>query len=539
MTDEGDRPAPPRPGEGGGETDSWRDLGRRLPSTTPPDDPAAVLDRRIKGARVLVIDDDPSKLDAVAVALRALGLSISVGDRGESGYRQALRIKPDAVVSDLVSPGEAGWWLVQRLRRHPLLKWTPVLLMRLTEKAPDGGDHVLTQRIAERLGDAFGPIHVLAERIAVGRGLTDRVEAIGVPRLLRVLSGAVLDGKLAINDSWNVFEVVLRAGEVMSAVRRGMDGEEDAGETAFMQLLLCDAGRWSFRPLTTHGLPVNLAPSLEENLERATRTLASLFGPEATITASSDAEIEVRMDLLRSAAPAVAAEYGRVVRAILEHAPAAALVELLREPDDVALAERALVSLIRCGAVVPAAGKNKGERNPAEAGAARNAAWLLAEVAADHRAFGRAPTETLPAESLPKAAPARSGGAYIMSEVRAERVPAKVLEGIKLPTESLVESRTEPERDTEPRRREDSPVVVNAAKEARAAREDATPEVRPIHPKDTLAPAPPPKDRKNVQTWIAIALTVALAAAVVGALVMLGSGNRLAPPSAPPSSEGP
>lgn len=68
--------------------------------------------------RVLVVDDDPALRDLLAEYLSANGLEVeSVGDG--AAMRQAIeRHMPDAIVLDLMLPGEDGLSLARELRTH-------------------------------------------------------------------------------------------------------------------------------------------------------------------------------------------------------------------------------------------------------------------------------------------------------------------------------------------------------------------------------------------------------------------------------------
>lgn len=68
--------------------------------------------------RVLVVDDDPALRDLLAEYLSANGLEVeSVGDG--TAMRQAIeRHMPDAIVLDLMLPGEDGLSLARELRTH-------------------------------------------------------------------------------------------------------------------------------------------------------------------------------------------------------------------------------------------------------------------------------------------------------------------------------------------------------------------------------------------------------------------------------------
>jgi two-component system, OmpR family, KDP operon response regulator KdpE len=88
-------------------------------------DPSAV-----PGARVLVVDDEPPIVRALATNLRARGYTVDVAKTGEEALVLAARHRPDAVVLDLGLPGISGIEVIEGLRG-----WTsvPVIILSARE----------------------------------------------------------------------------------------------------------------------------------------------------------------------------------------------------------------------------------------------------------------------------------------------------------------------------------------------------------------------------------------------------------------------
>ena len=100
--------------------DSWRDLATEPAGPPTGEGSAALALSRLRDLRVFVVAADPARRAALCRALAALHLGVESGPPDDAGYRGAISFQPDAVVSELTRPGEPGWWLLQRLRRHPL-----------------------------------------------------------------------------------------------------------------------------------------------------------------------------------------------------------------------------------------------------------------------------------------------------------------------------------------------------------------------------------------------------------------------------------
>jgi two-component system KDP operon response regulator KdpE len=81
-------------------------------------------------ARVLVIDDDPSLLQALRVGLRAGGHEVTGVVNGEQGISHAALDAPDVIVLDLGLPDVDGMTVCRRIRQ-----WSevPIIVLSATE----------------------------------------------------------------------------------------------------------------------------------------------------------------------------------------------------------------------------------------------------------------------------------------------------------------------------------------------------------------------------------------------------------------------
>ncbi len=80
-------------------------------------------------ARILVVDDDPALRDLLAEYLGVNGLQVeAVGDGAAMRLALAAGL-PDAVVLDLMLPGEDGLSLARELRNHATFAEVPILML--------------------------------------------------------------------------------------------------------------------------------------------------------------------------------------------------------------------------------------------------------------------------------------------------------------------------------------------------------------------------------------------------------------------------
>jgi two-component system KDP operon response regulator KdpE len=124
------------------------------------------------GARVLVVDDDPSIVRVVAANLRARGYDVLTAASGEAALTVVETHQPNCIVLDLGLPGIDGLEVLRRLRTWAT---TPVVILTAAGADRDkttaldlGADDYITKpfgmaellariRVALRHGQAQGP----------------------------------------------------------------------------------------------------------------------------------------------------------------------------------------------------------------------------------------------------------------------------------------------------------------------------------------------------------------------------------------------
>ncbi len=79
--------------------------------------------------RILVIEDEPSILKAIAEALRIENFEVFTASDGESGLVQFRTRKPDLVLLDLILPGKNGFEVLQSARQDPECARVPVVIL--------------------------------------------------------------------------------------------------------------------------------------------------------------------------------------------------------------------------------------------------------------------------------------------------------------------------------------------------------------------------------------------------------------------------
>lgn len=527
------------PGSRADDSDSWSDVtlsgkdlerARPEPAASQDDGSSQVAVARIRGLRVMVLGGDDERLHVISEALHRLKVKVAVGGHDEEGYRTGLAFRPDVVVSEPTRPGQAGWWLFQRFRRHPMLRWVPVLLMSWWDETGARGKRVSVDRVVERIADALAPSRIIEDRIRAGGVLADRVETTSVLVLAKVFTRNRVLGTLTVNDSWNVFEVGFRNGGIDFASRRGVDGEEDLGGDAFFQFLMCDTGRWSFKSQTNDGRRRNIGVSVEELLDSAWRKSAAMVGPDARPLDPEELGLTVRPQLFHEIASTLGGAAREVVEAMGSGISKGELEPLISDEEDRPEIERAISNLVRSGALLPAPPSDTTAEVDLDSRVAGRVRQVLHWIAEDH---GARRSEEDKDQWGPDG-PTRSGY-YKMSRPIEEAVRLGRADGMMAPgavrPSMAVDGPLAGYGDPGDR---PTPVISEEEMAHRSefqdgpARRDSRENRVLAH--DSLVPGPRSMERRmKRQMWLAIALAIILGGLLVAGLLIIDSGGREVP----------
>jgi CheY-like chemotaxis protein len=98
------------------------------------------------GAPILVIDDDPHFVQAMAGMLEATGHSAAVAGNAFHGLKLAREIKPAAVICDLLMPDMSGIDLLRTLAADPATAQIPRVLMSGRSDGDSSCAHAFLQK---------------------------------------------------------------------------------------------------------------------------------------------------------------------------------------------------------------------------------------------------------------------------------------------------------------------------------------------------------------------------------------------------------
>ena len=171
--------------------------------------------------RLLVVDDEPNLLRAVAACLKAEDYEVSTARSGHEALLKLAESVPDLIISDIRMPGMNGYKLARQLRASPRTALVPIVFLTAKDETADriegfqaGIDAYITK--------PFEP----DELIAVVKSILNRVERTH-SQIARLISSANADdASISFHD-----EALTDAeNRVALAVSRGLSNKEIASE---------------------------------------------------------------------------------------------------------------------------------------------------------------------------------------------------------------------------------------------------------------------------------------------------------------------
>jgi DNA-binding NarL/FixJ family response regulator len=171
--------------------------------------------------RLLVVDDEPNLLRAVAACLKAEDYEVGTARSGHEALMQLAESVPDLIISDIRMPGMDGYKLARQLRGSPRTALVPIVFLTAKDETADriegfraGVDAYLTK--------PFEP----DELIAVVNGILNRVERTH-SQIARLVSSAHAEQAAVSFQDEALTEAENR---VAVAVSRGMTNKEIASQ---------------------------------------------------------------------------------------------------------------------------------------------------------------------------------------------------------------------------------------------------------------------------------------------------------------------
>ena len=138
----------------------------RLPTGRPADHPEATSGAgRLRGRRVLAVDDDESTQELVATMLLMYGVSVRTAGRAADAIEILSDWRPDVLLTDIAMPGEDGYALMRRVRAMPPPTGTIPAVALTAYTDPQSVQNAFAAGFDAHLGKPLEP-HVLADALA-------------------------------------------------------------------------------------------------------------------------------------------------------------------------------------------------------------------------------------------------------------------------------------------------------------------------------------------------------------------------------------
>src|SRR5262245_31460673 len=111
----------------------------------------------MKREKILVIEDEPDILEVIEYNLAREGYKVQSSRDGDHGLRRARRDSPDLVLLDLMLPGIDGVEICRQLKRDPVTRGIPVMMLTAKGEESDvvlglgvGADDYITKPFSPR-----------------------------------------------------------------------------------------------------------------------------------------------------------------------------------------------------------------------------------------------------------------------------------------------------------------------------------------------------------------------------------------------------
>ena len=172
--------------------------------------------------RLLVVDDEPNLLRAVAACLRGEGFEVVTARGGAEALVRVAETVPDLVVSDIRMPGMDGYQLARQLRASSRTALTPIVFLTAKDETADRIEGFRTG-VDAYLTKPFEP----DELIAVIRNILDRLQRTHA-EIARLVGAS--HSEAAQHAPFHDEALTEAEERVAEAVARGLSNKEIAAE---------------------------------------------------------------------------------------------------------------------------------------------------------------------------------------------------------------------------------------------------------------------------------------------------------------------
>jgi DNA-binding response OmpR family regulator len=249
------------------------------------------FDVSLRGRVVVIADDDPAVTWFLADLLRHAGCIVHEAFDGEQALTLCETHVPDLLITDILMPKRDGFALCRRMKRDLalrdtaviLLSWKEDLLQRVRELGADARGYLrkesqapaILSRVREVLRNRDRFEARLREETTENSELRGRIDGTSVYRLFQLVAATRADARIAIRDATLLFEIELREGRPVRAVKSSGNGRFERGPRALAEALGVTTGRFVVAK-SNAPIEADLDGSLEQQLAIAVERSRSL-----------------------------------------------------------------------------------------------------------------------------------------------------------------------------------------------------------------------------------------------------------------------
>ena len=199
--------------------------------------------------RILIVDDEPQILRALAANLKARGYEVDLAGTGEAALTLAQRHRPDAVVLDLGLPGIDGLEVIRGLRG-----WTevPIVVLSVREAEADkiaaldaGADDFVTKPFG--MGELLARVRAALRRATpVGEAAVVTTDHFTVDLAAKRVRDGNSDEVRLTPTEWAIVELLVRNPGKLVSQRQLLHevwGPQYATETNYLRVYLAQIRR--------------------------------------------------------------------------------------------------------------------------------------------------------------------------------------------------------------------------------------------------------------------------------------------------------
>jgi len=114
----------------------------------------------------LVVEDSPQASELLQLYIESAGYRVAIARNGVDALEMAKRLRPSVITLDLLLPMKDGWQVLKELKRHPLCKEIPVIIVSIVDEKTLGFslgavDYFVKPVNRDELVQALNKVHLL------------------------------------------------------------------------------------------------------------------------------------------------------------------------------------------------------------------------------------------------------------------------------------------------------------------------------------------------------------------------------------------